>query len=450
MNKHEIMNFWDLPNVDILTQKINEILDVVGDNYNENEILNALHINGLDISSATEFLYQSTNEQKSKTKTKTKPNDTNYNIKQQQNRNQNQNQKQNHTPNRNKNQPETICDDEKDDSDSDLSSTHVQDKYNKNKNYNHQFVSPDWNNTQLPSIKKHFYRESKSITSMSAVDVTSWRNNRNMTVIGDSIPRPVRTVAEAGFPSYIMTDIKRSGFITPTPLQSQLWPTILSGRNAICITETVSDNALSFILPGIVHINAQPLLRPGDGPIVLIIVPAFETALEIEKETSKYLYSSTLKHISLCDDTRKRDQIGNLRIGAEILICMPSKLLEYLESSQTNLRRVTYLVIVEADKLLQNGYGQQLSAILTQIRPDRQILMFSSVWNREIREFTLKYFTSNNEVQISVNNISPNADFDVEMVNINTEDNNNNNKNNKKNNSITHDKEEQDDYEEPV
>ena len=77
---------------------------------------------------------------------------------------------------------------------------------------------------------------------------------------------------------YVMNEVKAQGFANPTAIQSQGWPMALSGRDVVGIAETCSGKTLTYCLPAIVHINAQPLLAPGDGPIVLILAPTRETA----------------------------------------------------------------------------------------------------------------------------------------------------------------------------
>ena len=134
-------------------------------------------------------------------------------------------------------------------------------------------TKPDWANIQLPKFQKNFYREAPAISSMTDQDVIDWRKKYDIVVTGHNVPRPIRSFQEAGFPPYIMAEINRAGFRAPTAIQSQGWPMAMSGRDVIGIAETGSGKTLAFLLPCIVHINAQPLLRDGDGPIVLVIAP---------------------------------------------------------------------------------------------------------------------------------------------------------------------------------
>ena len=107
---------------------------------------------------------------------------------------------------------------------------------------------------------------------------------------------------------YVLKEVMAAGFSAPTPIQSQGWPMAMSGRDLvgiagmyvsifmyvciyiyIYITATGSGKTLSFLLPAIVHINAQPHLSPGDGPIVLVLAPTRELACQIEEEVHTYI-----------------------------------------------------------------------------------------------------------------------------------------------------------------
>jgi ATP-dependent RNA helicase DDX5/DBP2 len=107
-------------------------------------------------------------------------------------------------------------------------------------------------------------------------------------VQGQGIPRPVTTFEEAGFPDYILTTIKAQGFTAPSPIQCQAWPMALSGRDVVAIAQTGSGKTISFALPAMLHINAQPLLAPGEGPIALVLAPTRELAVQIQQECTKF------------------------------------------------------------------------------------------------------------------------------------------------------------------
>lgn len=221
-----------------------------------------------------------------------------------------------------------------------------------------------------------------------------------MTIAGSDAPKPVETFDEAGFPRYVMDEVKAQGFPAPTAIQSQGWPMALSGRDVVGIAETGSGKTLTYCLPAIVHINAQPLLAPGDGPIVLILAPTRELAVQIQQEISKFGRSSRIRNTCVYGGVPKGPQIRDLSRGVEVCIATPGRLIDMLEAGKTNLRRVTYLVLDEADRMLDMGFEPQIRKIIGQIRPDRQTLMWSATWPKEVRALASDFLADFMQVNI--------------------------------------------------
>ena len=99
--------------------------------------------------------------------------------------------------------------------------------------------------------------EHPDVQKRSVAEVEASRQKDHMVVIGSSIPKPCETFDEASFPDYVLSQVKALGFKSPTPIQKQGWPMALSGRDMIGIAKTGSGKTLAFLLPAIVHINAQ-------------------------------------------------------------------------------------------------------------------------------------------------------------------------------------------------
>ncbi|KAF5720730.1 ATP-dependent RNA helicase DBP2 [Fusarium globosum] len=243
----------------------------------------------------------------------------------------------------------------------------------------------EWDVNTLPKFEKSFYKEHPDVSSRSDADVEAFRRKHQMTIAGKDVPRPVETFDEAGFPRYVMDEVKAQGFPAPTAIQSQGWPMALSGRDVVGIAETGSGKTLTYCLPSIVHINAQPLLAPGDGPIVLVLAPTRELAVQIQEEMKKFGRSSRIRNTCVYGGVPKGPQIRDLSRGVEVCIATPGRLIDMLEAGKTNLRRVTYLVLDEADRMLDMGFEPQIRKIIGQIRPDRQTLMWSATWPKEVR-----------------------------------------------------------------
>ena len=251
----------------------------------------------------------------------------------------------------------------------------------------------------LPPIKKNLYIESKATHSLSEAQVEIWRKE-NFNVRCDDltegekrpIPKPTCTFEDA-FQQYpeIMQSIRRAGFQKPTPIQSQSWPIILQGIDLIGIAQTGTGKTLSYLMPGFIHIHSQPVSRKQrNGPGMLVLTPTRELALQVEAECSKYLYKG-LKSVCIYGGGNRKGQIQDVTKGVDIIIATPGRLNDLQMNNFVNLRSITYLVLDEADKMLDLGFEHQIMKILLDVRPDRQTVMTTASWPDSTRRLAQSY-----------------------------------------------------------
>lgn len=199
------------------------------------------------------------------------------------------------------------------------------------------------------------------------------------------------TFKESSLPKYLVDQLE-SHFQKPSVIQSQAWPVVLQGRDLIGIARTGSGKTLGFIMPAIVHVMAQDVLHKGDGPIVLVLAPTRELAVQIQEETKKFASCCQLSSLAVYGGAPKYDQKQQLSRGVEILIATPGRLIDFLEHGDTNLKRVTYLVLDEADRMLDMGFERDIRRIISKIsHPERQTLMFSATWPKEVQGLAREY-----------------------------------------------------------
>ncbi|XP_025038363.1 putative ATP-dependent RNA helicase DDX17 isoform X2 [Pelodiscus sinensis] len=203
-------------------------------------------------------------------------------------------------------------------------------------------------------------------------------------------------------------------FTEPTPIQCQGFPLALSGRDMVGIAQTGSGKTLAYLLPAIVHINHQPYLERGDGPICLVLAPTRELAQQVQQVADDYGKCSRLKSTCIYGGAPKGPQIRDLERGVEICIATPGRLIDFLEAGKTNLRRCTYLVLDEADRMLDMGFEPQIRKIVDQIRPDRQTLMWSATWPKEVRQLAEDFLRD--YVQINVGNLELSANHNILQI----------------------------------
>jgi hypothetical protein len=122
----------------------------------------------------------------------------------------------------------------------------------------------------------------------------------------------------------VLAEVMKAGFTEPTPIQAQGWPMALMGRDLVGLAETGSGKTLAYMLPAVVHINAQPYLERGDGPIVLILAPTRELAVQIEEECHKFGSSSRIKHTCVYGGAPRGPQVrlsGGRATARRGLVC---------------------------------------------------------------------------------------------------------------------------------
>ncbi|KAF8802418.1 DEAD-domain-containing protein [Phlegmacium glaucopus] len=272
----------------------------------------------------------------------------------------------------------------------------------------------DWSSTKLEHFEKNFYIEDKRVTTRSERETEEFRRLKEIKVQGRNVPRPVTSFDEVGFPEYLMSSIRAQGFDSPTPIQCQAWPMALSGRDVVAIAQTGSGKTISFALPAMLHINAQPLLAPGDGPIALVLAPTRELAVQIQQECTKFGSNSRIRNTAIYGGAPKGPQIRDLQRGVEIVIATPGRLIDMLETQKTNLRRVTYLVMDEADRMLDMGFEPQIRKIVSQIRPDRQTLMFSATWPKDVQKLANDFLRD--MIQVNIGSMELTANHNIQQV----------------------------------
>lgn len=270
-----------------------------------------------------------------------------------------------------------------------------------------------WDLSTLPKFEKNFYVEHAEVARITAFEVEEFRRKKEITVRGRECPKPVMAFHHANFPQ-VIHNLLLENFTEPTAIQCQGFPVALKGRDMVGIAQTGSGKTLAYLLPGIVHINHQPYLERGDGPICLVLAPTRELAQQVQQVAEDYGRLSRLKSTCIYGGAPKGPQIRDLERGVEICIATPGRLIDFLEVGKTNLARCTYLVLDEADRMLDMGFEPQIRKIVDQIRPDRQTLMWSATWPREVRQLAEDFLVD--YVQINIGNLELSANHNILQI----------------------------------
>ncbi|CAH8456216.1 unnamed protein product [Dicrocoelium dendriticum] len=235
-----------------------------------------------------------------------------------------------------------------------------------------------------PPFCKNFYVEHSEISALNEAQVATLREKLGLRVSGPSPLRPVCAFAHLGFDEPLLDAIRKAGYTQPTPIQAQAVPLAMAGRDVIGIGKTGSGKTAAFLWPCIIHMMDQPPLKLGDGPIGVICAPTRELAQQIYTEAKKLAKVYNLTVVCAYGGGSLWEQQKACEAGCELLICTPGRLIDLVKKKSTNLRRVTYLVFDEADKMFNLGFEPQVRSIANHVRPDRQTLLFSATFKRRL------------------------------------------------------------------
>ena len=139
--------------------------------------------------------------------------------------------------------------------------------------------------------------------------------------------------------------------------------------------------------PMIMHILDQPHMKLGDGPIGLILAPTRELAAQIHIEAKSFCKLYNIRVCPIFGGSGKWEMQQALQEAPEIVVATPGRLIELIRLKATNLRRVTMLVLDEADRMFEMGFEYQMRSIVANTRPDRQTLLFSATMKKKIEGF---------------------------------------------------------------
>ena len=237
---------------------------------------------------------------------------------------------------------------------------------------------------------------------------------------------PVLSFAESGFPPKILEYLQSLGFDGPTAIQSLGWPVASAGRDMVGLAETGSGKTLAYLVPGLLRANAASAASAASassessesGPVVLVLAPTRELAMQIQVEAFPLSELLGLRDAVVYGGVSKRGQQQELRKGVDVLIATPGRLLDFLDAGVVSLERVAYLVVDEADRMLDMGFEPQLRRVVSQLSRSRQTLMWSATWPASIQHLVKDFCTDVVKLTIGITEARANPQVlqDVRVV----------------------------------
>ncbi|CAF0764030.1 unnamed protein product [Adineta steineri] len=222
----------------------------------------------------------------------------------------------------------------------------------------------------------------KRLDEMADRDWRIFKEDYNITTRGGNIPHPLRSWEEAGLEKGILDVISLAGYKEPTPIQRQAIPIGLQNRDVMGIAETGSGKTAAFLIPLLAWIRSLPKVERSidadNGPYALILAPTRELAQQIEEEAVKFGKPLNITVVSVIGGLSREEQGFKLRLGCHIVIGTPGRLIDVLENRYLTLQQCTYLVMDEADRMIDMGFETDVKRILeylpvTNQKPDNEL-----------------------------------------------------------------------------
>ncbi|KDD73255.1 DEAD/DEAH box helicase [Helicosporidium sp. ATCC 50920] len=204
---------------------------------------------------------------------------------------------------------------------------------------------------------------------MTERDWRIFREDFSISYKGSHAAPPLRSWSEAALPESLLRAVEAAGYATPSPIQRAAIPLGLAQRDVIGVAETGSGKTCAFVLPMLAYVLAQPEMaghpeREAEGPYAVVLAPTRELAQQIEEETKNLARFTPTRVVSVVGGQSIEEQGFALRKGCEVLVATPGRLVDALGRSYAVLNQCNYVVLDEADRMIDLGFEPQVVGVL--------------------------------------------------------------------------------------
>jgi ATP-dependent RNA helicase DBP3 len=248
------------------------------------------------------------------------------------------------------------------------------------------------------------YTENKELAQLPQADIDAFLT-KNVMTINDPKPAARKLRPIINF-KYLPTadESQRApfkNFTTPTPIQAATWPFLLSGRDMIGVAETGSGKTLAFGVPCVRYISAMPKDK-RKGIKAVIVSPTRELAVQIFDQLVVLANPAGLSVVCVYGGVPKDPQVAACR-KAHIVVATPGRLNDLIGDGSADLSKAEYVVLDEADRMLDKGFEEPIRQIISQTPKKRQTLMFTATWPPSVRDLAATFMDSPVKITIGDN-----------------------------------------------
>lgn len=207
---------------------------------------------------------------------------------------------------------------------------------------------------------------------------------------------------EFNFNPALLEGIEASNYETATPVQEQVIPPIMAGKDVIASAQTGTGKTAAFLLP----VMNRLLNNHVDGQVgALIIVPTRELAIQISQHMEGLSYFTHLSSIAIYGGNDAQNFVAEkkaLQMGADIIVCTPGRMIAHLNMGYVNMKGLQFLILDEADRMLDMGFQDDINRIIKTLPDKRQTLLFSATMPEKIRQLARKILKTPVEINIAI------------------------------------------------
>ncbi len=206
-----------------------------------------------------------------------------------------------------------------------------------------------------------------------------------------------------GLSAITMRALKAAGYESPSPIQSRVIPIALTGQDVLGQARTGTGKTASFAIPVLEQLDP---LRECRNPQALILVPTRELAGQVTGEFEKLAYGCPTSIVELSGGKPMRSQLKKLENGTQVVVGTPGRVIDHMRRGSLVMQDLWCVVLDEADRMLDIGFRPDIERILKRCPEDRQTLLLSATFDKEIRELTKRYLHDPVHIDCSSKNMS--------------------------------------------
>lgn len=215
-----------------------------------------------------------------------------------------------------------------------------------------------------------------------------------------------QTFADLGLSGRVLSALEDADYSTPTPIQARAIPILLAGEDLMGIAQTGTGKTAAFTLP-LLHNLEEDNERASPGCVrALILVPTRELAIQISESIKTYGKHMKLSQAVVIGGVKQNPQTKALKRGLDILIATPGRLTDLIEQGHANLRETEYLILDEADRMLDMGFIRDIRRIIAKLPDERQTLLFSATMPRDVAQLAGSILYEPQRVEIAAKSIA--------------------------------------------